>query len=280
MVLESLINPFEAEKKPAYMIFFGFLFATVAIFLSLWVFNVQPSMVMIAIISITCAPIMYSIMKIEERKDIDLETEKTIMKEHLRAILFYLFLFLGLTIAFAFWYLALPNATTSILFNVQTSTISSITGNAAQPTGDFVIILLNNLKVLSFCILFSFLFGLGAIFILAWNASVLGAAIGSFIQTFLSSIVHASSIDFFKAMGCSIIKYFIHGLPEIIGYLFAGLAGAIISFAIINKDFRTKNFQKVLMDVADLLLLALLFLFMAALIEVFVSPIITYSLCF
>ncbi len=37
-----------------------------------------------------------------------------------------------------------------------------------------------------FCLLFAFLYGVGAIFILVWNASVLGAAIGVFAKTQLS----------------------------------------------------------------------------------------------
>ena len=42
-------------------------------------------------------------------------------------------------------------------------------------------IFINNMGVLFLCIIFSFLYGAGAIFILTWNASVIAAAIGSFI---------------------------------------------------------------------------------------------------
>ena len=52
----------------------------------------------------------------------------------------------------------------------------------------------------------------------------------------------------------------------------AALAGGIISVAIVRKDYSGNKFQKVLLDVSDLVLLSVLILFVAALLEVFVTP--------
>ena len=43
-------------------------------------------------------------------------------------------------------------------------------------------IFLNNIRVLFLCIIFAFIYGAGAIFILTWNASIVGVAIGNLIR--------------------------------------------------------------------------------------------------
>ena len=59
---------------------------------------------------------------------------------------------------------------------------SNVIGHAVY-LDQFFRIFFNNLKVLIFCIGFAFVYGVGAIFILVWNASVIGTAIGSFIRS-------------------------------------------------------------------------------------------------
>ena len=46
----------------------------------------------------------------------------------------------------------------------------------------------NNMYVLIFTLVFSLIFGAGVIFILAWNASVIGAAIGIFTNSSLKAL--------------------------------------------------------------------------------------------
>lgn len=108
--------------------------------------------------------------------------------------------------------------------------------------------------------LFSFLFGAGAIFILAWNASVIAAAIGVFAK---SSLVN---------MPAGMLRYLFHGLPEISSYFIVALAGGIIGTAIIKHEFGTDKFWRVLQDSLDLVILALVVLIVSAFIEVFITP--------
>ena len=68
------------------------------------------------------------------------------------------------------------------------------------------------------------------------------------------------------------LRYAIHGIPEILGYIVAGMAGGLISVAVIRHDFRTRNFERVILDASDLILLAVFIIFIAALLEVFVTP--------
>jgi len=79
-------------------------------------------------------------------------------------------------------------------------------------------------------------------------------------------------VAYFYVGSLSILRYAVHGIPEILSYIVAGLAGGILSMAITRQDFGTKQFETVLLDVSDLVLLSVLILFIAAIIEVFVTP--------
>jgi uncharacterized membrane protein SpoIIM required for sporulation len=279
MVLESLLNPFRAERQPWVLVILGFLYASLGLFLSLWIFEEQASIVMVFLTVMAALPLMYQTIRLEEEKDIMMSQERTMLKEHGKAIRFFLTLFLGFVIAYSLWYVILPNALSQQLFTTQTNTISNlnqqVTGALAQ-LGLMNKIFLNNVKVLIFCILFSFLYGSGAIFILSWNASVIGAAVGNFIRTHMAQAAEKVGLlryaDYLHASSLSILRYAIHGVPEVLAYFIAGLAGGILSVAIIRHDFGTTNFEKVLLDTSDLILIAIFVLFVAALLEVFVTP--------
>jgi uncharacterized membrane protein SpoIIM required for sporulation len=57
-----------------------------------------------------------------------------------------------------------------------------------------------------------------------------------------------------------------------LAYMVAGLAGGIISAAVINKDFKTDNFQKIILDASSLLMIAIGILFLAAVVEAYMTP--------
>ncbi len=274
MVLETLINPFKAEREPWEMFFVGLLYSSVAVLLSLWVFRPHASLVMVFLTVISCVPLMYGAIKLEEKKDLEIEDEKLLIKEHGRALSFFVFLFLGITLSYTLWYVFLPADLTLSLFSIQTKTISDIntqvTGQGINQATLFTRIFFNNLKVLVFCLIFAFLFGSGAIFILTWNASVIGTAMGNFIRSNLSA--SATFYHYFEITSLGILRYMIHGVPEILAYFVGGLASGIISVAVINHDFMSKKFQHILLDSTDLLLLAIALLLVAALLESFFVP--------
>lgn len=280
MVLESILNPLKAEKKPWEMLFIGALYSSVAILLSLWIFQDQASLVMVFLTVMACIPIVYNTMKLEEGKDITISRERTLLKEHNKALVFLMFLFLGITISSVLWYVVLPEKTSNLLFDRQTSTISDInnqiSGNLIHQLGIFSKILFNNVRVLAFSILFAFVYGAGAIFILTWNATVIGTAIGNFIRSGLSSYSASFGFDkiggYFQVISLGLARYAIHGIPEILAYFYGGLAGGIISVAIIRHHYSSTKFSHILHDAADLLLISLAFLVLAAALEVFVTP--------
>ncbi|MEK6903138.1 MAG: stage II sporulation protein M [Nanoarchaeota archaeon] len=285
MVLESLTTPIKAEKRPWDLLFIGIIYAAVGLFLAIWVFREEASIVMVLLTVIACIPLIYNTIKYEEEKDTVILKERTLLKEHGKALSFFVFLFIGFVIAFSLAYIFLPTSLVEIVFRTQTTTIqninSQVSGKAidAQASGSSALwlqIFMNNVKVLLFCIFFAFFYGAGSIFILAWNASVISAAIGSFFREHIS--VYAGQLGLVKTAGyfhiysLSLFRYFLHGIPEILAYFIGGLAGGIISVAVIKHEFGTQVFKRILFDSTNLVLIAVIVLVVAASLEVYVTP--------
>ncbi|MBS3140110.1 stage II sporulation protein M [Candidatus Woesearchaeota archaeon] len=281
MVLELLFNPFSLKKKPWEMFIGGFFYSIVALMLSYLVFREIAGILMVFLIVLSTLPMVYTAIKNEEELDLRYDKEWFLLKEHTKVLIFLMFLFLGITVALMFAYLILPQSVTNIIFDLQRTAIinvnssiqSSVTGGVTklELLGK---IMFNNIKVLFFCLLFSLLYGAGAIFILTWNASVIATAIGALVKTEIakaSSVIGFTSISsYFGITTFSFFRYMIHGFFEIAAYFIAGLAGGIISIALIKHNLKER---RVLVDSLDLILISLAMLLVAALIEVFITPI-------
>ena len=272
MVLEDLIYPNKAERKPWELFFLGFLYASIGAVLALWIFRSQASMIMVLLTTVACIPLVYKTFKYEEEKDTRISDERILLKEHWKALLFLTYLFFGFIISYSLFFIFLPQTTTEGLFNVQIATINQInakiTGNLISESVLFKIFF-NNFKVLLFTVLFAFFYGAGTIFILTWNASVIGVAIGDFARQKISVFS-----EYFTILPLAIGRYMTHGFFEILAYFIGGLAGGIISVAIINHDARSERFRIILKDSFDLILIAIAVLIIAAFIEVFITPLI------
>ena len=96
---------------------------------------------------------------------------------------------------------------------------------------------------------------------LAWNASVIAAAIGIFTKYQLAEIPFG------------VLRYMIHGFPEIAAYFITALAGGILGVGVIKNGFRNPKMIRILENTAILLFIALVFLVVAATIEVYLTPI-------
>ena len=281
MVVEALLYPLKAEKRPWQMFFLGFLYTSIGLFLALWIFKEQASLIMVFMITMAALPIFYNTIKLEESKDMVMENETVILKEHNKAISFFMYMFIGMTVACAVWYALLPTSTINTVFDKQIGTIQAInnqvSGNVIYNLNVFWRIFFNNFKVLAFSILFAFVYGAGAIFILSWNATVIGAAIGNFIRANISSYTSSLGLmeagNYFHGVSIGLLKYSVHGIPEIAAYFYGGLAGGILSVAIIRKHFNSKKFSTIMADFSELVLIAVGFLIAAAFLEVYVTPI-------
>jgi len=283
-MLELFINPKRAERRPWMMFFIGLIYASLSIILPYLIFKKDSvlsegmGLLVIVFCVIFTMPFVYYTIKFEERKNLEYEEEKKLLKEHSRAILVFLWLFLGFVVAFSFWHMVLPQGQNLLNFQIRTycqinqhnnydsclkqygiSIIEGVTGNVTAKER-FFSIFANNVYVLIFTLILSLILGAGAIFILAWNASVIAAAIGIFAKSQISQI----------PLGLG--RYMIHGLPEIAAYFIAALAGGILSMAIIRKDLKKDKFWIIMQDSLNLLIIAVVILLLSALIEVFITP--------
>ena len=281
MVLESLFNPFTLKKKPWEMFFGGFIYSIVGLVLSYLVFREVAGILTVFLIVIATLPMLYVTIKREEELDLKYNREWKLLKEHTKVLIFLMFLFFGIVTALVLSYVFLPSGVVNAVFGLQEKAIinvnrilhGNITGGFAQ-FNLFVNIFVNNLKVLFFCVVFSFLYGTGAIFILTWNASVIATAIGNLIKTELAktaSLVGLPSMSaYFGVAAFSFFRYMVHGILEISAYFVAGLAGGIISIALIKHNLKE---ERVLLDAFDLILVSFGILLSAAVVEVYITPI-------
>ncbi len=278
MVLESVINVTKARKMPIKTVVLGFGATIVSVILASWVFPSGTSLAAVFLTTMALLPLVIRLLETEEKEEEhELKVRHHLLiKEHRQVFMAYFYLFIGMMLAYTFLFVALPQTMAEQVFSQQVSTISAIrggTGSVVQNTNIFILILSNNLKVLFFCLLFSFVYGSGAILILAWNASVISAAIGDLLR---QGLANASQIGYFSIIPVSFGRYLFHGIPEVAAYFLAGIAGGILSTAVIRKQFNKTYFTKIVVDSLDLIVLAVILLFMAGLLEVSVSPMIHF----
>lgn len=280
-MLEMIMKPKRAERKPWEMFFIGLIYSALALFLVSFVFSGDTTLskysgiLLVMFTVIACLPFMYYIIKLEEGKDMEIDDQGKLVREHWKALSALMWLFFGFIVGFSIGYIVLPSHSANN-FNAQIEVFCSInspqnyesclaengiiTGKVTSGAGMALSIFANNVSVLIFVLVFSLALGAGAIFILVWNASVIAAAIGMFAKSELTGLP------------LGILRYMIHGLPEIAAYFVAALGGGIVSVAIIRKDMDSERKWNILQDAIVLIVIALLILLVSAIIEVYFTP--------
>ncbi len=281
-MLEAIVNPKEAEKGPWKMFFVGMVYASLSLLLVHWFFTSDSvlskfsGMIVVTFCVMFSLPFIYYTIKREEKEDETVEGLFSVWHAHSDAIYSFMWLFLGFVVAFSFWHIVLQDNT---LFNAQIETyclinspsnvescvesydflIGEITGFATSGVR-FLSILENNIYVMIFTLIFSLIFGAGAIFILAWNASVIAAAIGIFTKYQI------------KEIPIGIARYMIHGFPEIAAYFITALAGGIFGAGILRNGVKNYKFLRIVENTVLLLFIAIVVLIVAAAMEVYLTP--------
>ncbi len=164
----------------------------------------------------------------------------------------FIAVFAGITLVFSLLYLILPPEISSKTFRTQIDEIRAIRGYFWFG-GTFQTIFINNVGVLFLSFLFSFIYGSGAIFILAWNASILATAASMLAQ----------SLGGITKLPIALLSYMPHGSLEIVAYFLAAVAGGILSYYF-TRGIRSKV---VIEDCLFLLSLGMIFLLLGATVE-------------
>lgn len=282
-MIESLVNPAKTDKYPIKMLPIGIIYASLSYLLTRLFFSGDPvlsrysGMIIVTFCVMFSLSFMYFIIKREEAEDEETFGLLNVWQIHKDAIFALMWLFVGFVVAFGFWHLVVQDST---MLNAQIETycvinspgnvqgcVDSYTrGSMLNPTGAYTrtdrlfSIVENNIYVMIFTLIFSLVFGAGAIFVLAWNATVIAGAIGIFADYSLSRLPAA------------LARYMIHGFPEIGAYFITALAGGILGVGFLRHGINDKRFFRVLENVGVLLFFALIILLLAGVMEVYFTP--------
>lgn len=285
MVLESIIGEKRIRKNPVIIFFITFAISLASIIIADLIFPKHGSVLSIAFITIGLVPVVFNILSSEQSEEvIERKSAVTFFARHFNLLMLYVWIFIGIIFAFAIAYSFSPQEERSLWFEEQTKAFCGISGSDActdgvpnsisgrATAGAFsacqdpktssvtdctVFILQNNAGVLIFILILSIFYGVGAIFIIAWNASILGVFFG---EMFLVG-EHIKGFGFLQGMLIG------HGPPELLAYVFGAIAGAILSASIAKGDFFRHGALDLAKDIIFLILLAFFSVVYGALVE-------------
>ncbi len=267
IMLESLLQPKLAEKKPWDLFFISLFFSVIGVAFAVQLFPSQASVFSVSLITIMFMPFFQRMFVIEEKKDYKLH--KNLLVRHKELFYFFGIFFIGTIVAMSFIYVFFPSVRDA--FSLQESWYKSqgrpITGNAVA-NEDFSLFLVNNTQVLLMTFALSAIFGAGAVFILVWNASVIAVYTGFVINNFIKSGVSAE-LAYVLGVPAGLGSIALHGIPEIAAYFVGALAGGMLSVAIIREKFKG-HFKKIFIDSLIFLALAEVLIIFAAVLEAYI----------
>lgn len=265
-MIESFLSIEDIHKRPYIMFVWAFAIGTAAVLISNAIgYQIQGAaavnlsgMFTVLFIVFPAAYIITAMVNSEESVEeeaVERHLKKNFWQMHRKYIVAMLFFFFGLSAAFALWTMVMP----ADFFQVQMLKINQIqgkfTGEASAIALNFNRVFSNNLQVMFFAFLFSFIFGAGAIFVIVWNASILGVYIGQISES-------AWQIPMVS------LRFLPHGIPEIAAYLISGLAGGLISAAVL-RGHHTRVIERVGLDSLKLMAVAIALVALAAFVEVY-----------
>jgi len=264
MVLEQIYSANWIEKKSRYAFLTGLGYSFIGILSALLLFPQDPGLAAIAFTSLLILPSLNKLMSIEENqaareKKFDIIE---LFRDHNDIFKVYLFLFLGILITFSIFSLVLPSMITSRIFSQQVNVLG-LTGGAYTTGNIFWSLFSNNLKVLIFCLLASFIYGSGAIFILTWNASVWGT-IFAIVAKNSAAATGQNPLLYF---GLTLLAVFPHMILEASSYFIAAISGGIVSKSVLREKLFSKRFTQIIEDGLMMFVIAVVVLVVAVYIE-------------
>lgn len=260
-MLETLWLRFEVENKLLGIFLISFVLSTVMVWFSKVLLPLPTGVTSVFLVSLAAAYPVVSYLKQEEESESAKAkrlSEKTLLKRHERELGIYIAFFLGVTSA----YIIMSAALSPSVFEAQGVAMQAA-GISGQVTGglSFASILFNNLVVFGITFALSLLISAGTVFILVWNASILGI----FLSSLSDNVLYAQA---------QALIYLPHGLLEIGGYILAGIAASLLAYQL-DRKIRGKHskksqasFPKVLEDCTILTLIGFGMVLLGTVIEV------------
>ena len=266
LVLECILSPRCARKQPYKLLGVSFIFFSAGVLVYLAIPGLNGTPLIFALLPFL--PLMFRLLIWEEKEEEAglRRHESGFFDYHNILLQSYAYIFVGAIIASIFWYSVLPSDVAHSAFDNEIDEISAIaytvnqtdpaTGNLIRP--DFFSLLFShNMQVLALMLLFSLLYGVGSLYLLIWNASVIGIFIAQ----------RMAEQGIFSGLFGSFLGLIPHGIFELSAYFVASIAGGVFSVAIMRRHLERPELKSVLFDSFVLVLIAIALLFLGAIVE-------------
>ncbi len=270
MVLESFLKSKSINSHSLIICFLCFIYVFIAYLVSYYFFSGFLSLAILFTLTLMVVPSMNAVLALDEKTDIKSGIQH-FFRNHKTVFKVYFFSFIGFFLGFLllgsiFGYYDAFDYQMNLLKEQRGLSAELIEGfknfQGSPDFDNFVGVFSTNLYVMLICFVLSLYFGAGAIFLITLNASVFAVFISYVIDYASKSLAHGFSI-----LGVTLI-YFI---PEIGGFLLAAVAGGVLSRLIVTRDYKKNDAGKVMQNIFVKLCLGIFLIFIAALIEVYVS---------
>jgi len=270
MVLEFLLG--YEFNRPAHIFGTGLFFSSIAVFISAALFAHAPSMVVVTFMTLPLVYVYTSLLRDRSAHEAKDDSLGHLWEDNIKIAEDFMFLFLGMTVGVAIWFSILPSEMLANLFSEQLYNLNQIgvaTGFGIRPDV-FATIALNNVKLVLLSALMSFVFSAGALFILAWNASVVGVAVGILInKARLAGTPAALALG--QGLGLGTAYYLLHLIPEVVSYFYAAVAGAFISTALLRYEPLSRKSNRLLAISGAMIAASIALILLAAIVEIQIS---------
>lgn len=259
MVLEQFIDKKWVLSHFYFVFFLSSLFVFVAYLVSELFFPGE-SAATILLSAILLTPSLHHLIIIEEK--IESLGSKEFWRKHKTIFKCYLGAFLGILAGFLALGLVNPAALhyQSVqleLEHLNQNNINDFIHGTYSPTVSIALsVFTHNLQFLLLGFAISIFYGAGAVFLIVYNASFFASFVIGLLQRFTEGI-QLSAISLF------------HLLPESAGFIFAAIAGATLSRALIHEKVKGQKFRNVLQNVIKMMSAAIIFLLIGAFIETY-----------
>lgn len=264
MMLEHLFPHSWIRERAWIMLFLGFAFSVVGMGSALILFPGDAAFPALAFTALLALPSLNRMLALESHEAASEEKFDLIdpFRNHADIFGVYIFLFIGVLLAFAVFALLLPGIAANELFSGQLGAVG-LAGKAADSgASGFSHVFYNNFLVFCFAFLASFIYGSGSVFVIIWNASVWGVVFGSIAREASGSLL--GPLAYFGKMMLAVSP---HMITEASAYVLAAIAGGIVSQALLREKFFSSRFSNVVQAALVVFFFATMLLVVSAYVE-------------
>jgi len=261
MVLEQLLDRKIVIRHFSFVFFLSAAYVFIA-YASTQLFFPNQSIATVLLLTILLVPSLHHLIVMEEK--IERTGSSHFWRRHHTLFKCYTGAFLGLLAGFIILGMVSPNTLeyqTSQLAqsHLRPEIIQNFSTNPYTPSvANAFALASHNLSFLIIGFILSLFYGAGAIFIIAYNASVFASFVVQIFQRWAGA---------YQLTAISLM----HLLPESAGYILAAIAGAALSRGIIHEKLKGDKLHNVAQNSFLMLVVAVLFIIIAAFIETFVT---------